>query len=71
MPTQSNEYLNSDELRLLTERASGEMQILALTEMGVAFKLDSYSCPLVRYDDAKPYFLIHAKPLPRGLPDSA
>lgn len=66
-----DEYLTSDELRLLTHRGSSEMQIHALLRMGVKFELDRYSCPLVRYDDAKPYFLMQAKPLPRGLSDGA
>jgi Domain of unknown function (DUF4224) len=68
MSTPSDEYLTSDELRLLTHRGTAEMQINALLRMGVKFELDRYSCPLVRYDDAKQYFLLMAKPLPRGLP---
>ncbi len=68
MPTPSDEYLTSDELRLLTHRGTTKMQINALLRMGVKFELDRYFCPLVRYDDAKQYFLLMAKPLPRGLP---
>ncbi len=47
------------------------MQINQLLRMGVQFELDRYSCPLVRYNDAKQYFLLMAKPLPRGLQGSA
>jgi hypothetical protein len=69
MATASNEYLTSDELRLLTNRGAAELQIDTLLRLGVRFELDHFSCPLVRYDDAKQYFLLMAKPLPRGLPD--
>ena len=69
MPAASNEYLTSDELRLLTNRGAADLQIDALLRLGVRFESDHFSCPLVRYDDAKQYFLLMAKPLPRGLPD--
>jgi hypothetical protein len=69
MPAASNEYLTSDELRLLTNRGAAKLQTDALLRLGVRFELDHFSCPLVRYDDAKQYFLLMAKPLPRGLPD--
>ena len=69
MPASSNEYLTSDELRLLTDRGAAALQIDALLRLGVRFELDHCSCPLVRYDDAKQCFLLMAKPLPRGLPD--
>ncbi len=69
MPAASNEYLISDELRLLTNRGAADLQIDALLRLGVRFELDHCSCPLVRYDDAKQYFLLMAKPLTRGLPD--
>ena len=71
MPAASNEYLTSDELRLLTNRGAAELQIDAVLRLGVRFELDHCSCPLVRYDDAKQYFLLMAKPLPRGLPNAA
>ena len=71
MLVSSDQYLNSNELRLLTHRGSSHLQIEALQKMGIPFKLDRYSCPLVSYDDAKPYFLMRGMPLPRGLPDSA
>ena len=65
------EYLTSDELRLLTHRGSAYKQVEVLVKLGVSFQLDQYACPLVRYDDAKQYFLLLGIPLPRGLPNSA
>jgi hypothetical protein len=61
MSTSSNEFLTSDELRLLTNRGSSELQVDALLQMGVKFELDRYSCPLVRYEDAKQYLRLSNK----------
>ena len=61
------DYLDSNELRILTGRASSHLQVEYLRLLGVPFELDMYDCPLVRYQDAKQYFLLSGKPLPRGL----
>jgi hypothetical protein len=63
MPSESAQYLSSDELRQLTLRGSGFSQIQRLEEMGIEFVLDPYGCPLVLYQDAKKYFVIRGIPL--------
>jgi hypothetical protein len=67
MSIEFGEYLDSDELRLLTRSAVSGNQIKKLLKLGVTFTLDNYGCPLVRYQDAKHYFLLLGMPLPRGL----
>ena len=67
MSDKYSDYLNSDELRVLTKHVVSALQIDALSIMGVPFKLDQYLCPLVLYKDAKKYFLLGGEPLPRGL----
>jgi hypothetical protein len=66
MDSSNDEYLTFNELRLL-HRGSGRLQIQALLRMGITFQLDRYACSLVRYGDAKQYFLLLEKPQPRGL----
>ena len=68
MNDSSFNYLNSDELRLLTRRGSTILQISRLMALNVAFTLDEHGCPLVIYEDAKPFFILQGVPLPRGLP---
>lgn len=63
MPSESAQYLSSDELRQLTLRGSGFSQIQRLEELGIEFVLDTYGCPLVLYQDAKKYFVIRGIPL--------
>ena len=46
MPTPSNEYLTSDELRLLTHRGTTEMQINQLLRMGVKIRTRSLFLPI-------------------------
>ncbi len=58
MSIEFGEYLDSDELRLLTRSAISGNQIKKLLKLGVTFTLDNYGCPLVRYQDAKHYFLL-------------
>jgi hypothetical protein len=67
MSIEFDEYLDSDELRLLTRSAVSGNQIKKLLKLGVTFTVDKYGCPLVRYQDSKHYFLLLGMPLPRGL----
>ena len=70
MTADPTDYLDSDELRRLTHRASTHLQIEKLLELGVKFTLDQYDCPLVLYKDVKHFFLLLGMPLPGGLPNS-
>ena len=63
----SDSILSSEELRLLTRRASSFLQIEVLNKKLIPYKLDKYNCPIVEYNDAKPFFLMQGSPLPRGL----
>jgi hypothetical protein len=65
-----DEYLNSDELRLLTNRGTSFLQLIELEKLKIKFDIDQYGCPLVRYQDVKHLFLLKGKPLPRGLPST-
>lgn len=62
MPSESAQYLSSDELRQLTLRGSGFSQIQRLEELGIEFVLDTYGCPLVLYQDAKNTLLLEEYP---------
>ncbi len=46
-------FLTSDELRILTQRASSFLQIEYLDEKKIPYTLDKYGTPCVRYDDVK------------------
>ena len=70
MSTIANEFLTSDELRLLTNRGTSFLQLVMLEKLKINFDLDQYGCPLVRYQDVKHFFLLQGKPLPRGLPST-
>ena len=63
MSSEYQQYLSSDELRQLTLRGSGFSQIQCLEELGIEFTLDPYECPLVRYEDAKAFFVEKGIPL--------
>ncbi len=63
----SNSILSSEELRLLTRRACSFLQIEVLNKKLIPYKLDPYNCPIVEYNDAKPFFLMQGTPPPRGL----
>jgi hypothetical protein len=65
MTAKPDEYLNADELRHLTGRATSQFQIDELTKLGVPFSLDRYEYPLVLYRDAVRFFIQLGKPLPR------
>ena len=46
-------FLTSDELRILTHRATSFLQIEYLDEKKIPYTLDEYGTPSVRYDDVK------------------
>jgi hypothetical protein len=46
-------FLNSEELRILTQRATSFLQIDYLDEHKLPYTLDEYDTPCVRYDDVK------------------
>ena len=71
MAISPDDYLTSDELRLLTHCGSSNLQHEKLLKLGVKFTLDEYGCPMVLYADAKHYFLLLGMPLPRGIPPPA
>jgi hypothetical protein len=71
MAISPDDYLTCDELRLLTHCGSSHLQHEKLLKPGVTFTLDEHGCPMVLYADAKHYFLLLGKPLPRGIPPPA
>ena len=46
-------FLNSDELRTLTQRSTSFLQIEYLDEKKIPYLLDKYGTPCVLYDDIK------------------
>ena len=46
-------FLSSDELRILTHRATSFLEIEYLDEHKIPYRLDEYGTPCVRYDDVK------------------
>jgi hypothetical protein len=46
-------FLTSDELRILTHRATSFLQIEYLDEKKIPYSLDKYGTPCVRSDDVK------------------
>ncbi len=46
-------FLTSDELRILTHRATSFLQVEYLDEHKIPYTLDEYGTPSVRYDDVK------------------
>ena len=63
MTSEYDQYLSSDELRQLTLRASGFLQMQRLEDLGINFELDPYGCPLVLYEDVKELFVRKGIPL--------
>ena len=70
MAIKTEEFLTSDELRLLTNHGTSFLQLLTLEKLKIKFDIDQYGCPLVRYQDVKHLFLLQGRPLPRGLPST-
>jgi len=63
MTSEYDQYLSSDELRQLTLRASGFLQMQRLEDLGINFELDPFGCPLVLYEDVKELFIQKGIPL--------
>ena len=63
MTSEYDHYLSSDELRQLTLRGSGFLQMQRLEDLGINFELDPYDCPLVLYEDVKELFIQKGIPL--------
>ena len=49
------EYLNSEELRLLTGRAGSFLQVQMLNESKIPHCLDKYGTPLVRFREVREF----------------
>jgi hypothetical protein len=56
-------YLNSDELRDLTQAGASFYQVEKLQKLGVPFSLDPYGTPLVKRADVNEFFKPTLDPL--------
>ena len=63
MTSEYDQYLSSDELRQLTLRGTGFLQMHRLEDLGINFELDPYCFPLVLYEDVKEFFIQKGIPL--------